>query len=224
MQSFNNSWDSTRYLKLKPVVFSKRRGWLCGLILLNTLFQLWVVHPKFNYILCKGEHLLVMEREEIILTQKYFPHSRSRSCGQSFKLNIESPCDGCGSGSQYPIRLSLLLSSSPRPGSVETARHPPAPAVTEPRVTHLPDEVLNVNQKVCSTVTILSTNIFRISLKWTRSRSARSRIFHLNGLISDRHLALSPQYPVNTQHTQNWSRVSLVHKMWISGVILCWPP
>ena len=51
---------------------------------------------------------------------------------------------------------------------------------------------------------------FRISLKWTRSRSARSRIFHLNGLISDRHLALSPQYPVNTQHTQNWSRVLFI--------------
>ena len=88
----------------------------------NTLFQLWVVHPKFNYILCKGEHLLEMEREEIILTQKYFPHSRSRSCGQSFKLNIESPCDGCGSGSQYPIRLSLLLSSSQRPGECRRQR------------------------------------------------------------------------------------------------------
>ena len=137
-----------------------RRGWLWTNFA-NTLFQHWVVHPKFNYILCKGEHLL--DRARKLFLHKIFPSLR-RSCGQSFKLNIESPCDGCGSGSQYPIRLSSSYQAAQHPGVSETARHPPAPAVTEERVSHLPDEVLNVNQIFCSTVTILSTNI---SLKWT---------------------------------------------------------
>ena len=78
----------------------------------------------------------------------------------------------------HEIEFTLIKQPKTR-GVSETAGHPPAPAEDDSS----PGRGVECQSNICPTVTIASTNIFRISYKWTFS--AWSRIY-FNGLISDR--------------------------------------